>query len=159
VIYNVDEGRPIEWAQEEPNDTVMHILRHWPFDECVIEGMQSFGMSVGQDVLDTCVWIGRFVETWVRKTGAEPVIVYRKQVKYQLCSSIVAKDANVRQALLDRFGPGRSRAIGTIRNRGPLYGISGHVWQALAVAVTAVETGQVNPQVKAVDGVEPRATT
>jgi len=143
LIYDWADGRPLDWADEEPNASLLNILGHWSATRCVIEGMQSFGMPVGQDVLDTCVWIGRFIEAWYRKTHTEPVIVYRKEVKHHLCNQIVAKDAHVRQALLDRFGPGKPRAVGTIKNKGPLYGISGHVWQALAVAVTAVETGRV----------------
>ena len=143
LIYDLDEGRPVDFANEEPNEMMAHILEHWTATKCVIEGMQSFGMPVGQDVLDTCVWIGRFIEVWYRKTHREPEIIYRKDVKHYLCGTHRAGDKNVRQALIDRFGPGRSKAIGTTKNRGPLYGISEHVWQALAVAVTAVETGRV----------------
>jgi hypothetical protein len=50
-----------------------------------------------------------------------------------------AKDANVRQALIDRYG-GKAEAIGTVKKQGPLYRVKSHAWQALAVAVTASET-------------------
>jgi hypothetical protein len=46
-----------------------------------------------------------------------------------------AKDANIRQALIDRFG-----AVGTKKMPGPLFGVSSHYWAALAVAVYAAET-------------------
>ena len=48
-----------------------------------------------------------------------------------------AKDANVRQRLLDLVGP-----RGTKKAHGPTYGISGDEWAALAVAVTAGATGE-----------------
>jgi hypothetical protein len=143
MIYDMVKQRPIEWADEEPNQQLRKTLTNCGAFECAIEGMQSFGMPVGADVLETCVWIGRFIESWSRKMGSEPAILYRKDIKHHLCGSIKATDANVRQALIDRYGPGRSRAIGTIRNRGPLYGITGHVWSALAIAVTYVDTGRV----------------
>ena len=50
-----------------------------------------------------------------------------------------AKDAHVRQSLLDRYGSTRQLAIGSKSRPGPLYGISGHSWAALAVAVSFVE--------------------
>ena len=97
-----------------------------------IEMIASYGMPVGREVFETCVWIGRFAEAhrdeWHR--------VYRKDVKMHLCGSTRAKDPNVRQALLDRYGPGREIAIGTKRAQGPLYGVSADVWAALAVGVT-----------------------
>jgi len=43
-----------------------------------------------------------------------------------------AKDANIRQALLDLIGP-----QGTKKTPGPTYGIKSHTWAALAVAVYA----------------------
>jgi len=61
-------------------------------------------------------------------------LVPRRDVKMHLCSSVRAKDGNIRQALIDRFG-----ADGTKRKPVPLAGISQHRWAALAVAVTAFD--------------------
>jgi hypothetical protein len=95
---------------------------------CVIEKIASFGMPVGAEVFETCVWTGRFMETF----GAERCDrITRIAVKNHLCHSSRAKDANIRQALIDRLG-----AVGTKKDKGPLYGVSGDVWSALAVAVT-----------------------
>ena len=58
----------------------------------------------------------------------------RRAVKLALCGDSRAKDANIRQALIDRFGG--SAAIGRKAAPGPLYGISRDVWSALAIAVT-----------------------
>jgi hypothetical protein len=97
-----------------------------------VEMIASYGMPVGADVFETCVWIGRFVERW----GGEHALVYRRDVKLHLCDSPRAKDANIRQALIDRFGPSKQAAIGTKKAPGPLYGFKSHLWAALAVAVT-----------------------
>ena len=56
-------------------------------------------------------------------------------MKLNLCGNPRAKDANIRQAIIDRFG-GKAAAIGTKKNPGPLYGVSGDVWAAIAVGLT-----------------------
>ncbi|MNY62967.1 hypothetical protein D3C86_1998680 [compost metagenome] len=61
-------------------------------------------------------------------------------MKLHLCKTPRAKDANVRQALLDMFprtGGGKTPQIGTKAQPGPLFGVSSHAWAALGVAVTA----------------------
>lgn len=98
-----------------------------------VEMIASYGMPTGFEVFETCVWIGRFIEAW----GGDYTLVYRKDVKMHLCGTLKANDANIRQALIDRFGPTKDRAIGTKKRMGPLYGFSGDQWAALAVAVTA----------------------
>lgn len=97
----------------------------------VIEKVEGFGMPVGAETFETVYWSGRFAE------AAWPATVERlsrKAVKLHLCGSMRAKDPNVRQALIDRFGG--SAAKGTKAAPGPLYGIAGDLWSALAVAVT-----------------------
>ncbi len=101
----------------------------------VVEMIASYGMPVGAEVFETCVWIGRFIEA---NNGAHAK-VYRKDVKLHLCGQPRAKDPNVRQALIDRFG-GKEKAIGSKKRPGPLYGIKGDMWAALAVAVTYADT-------------------
>jgi hypothetical protein len=96
-----------------------------------IEMIASYGMPVGAEVFDTCVWIGRFVQAW----GGPFTLVYRREVKMFLCGNNTAKDGNIRQALIDRYG-GKDAAIGKKASPGPLYRISADVWSALAVAVT-----------------------
>lgn len=97
----------------------------------VIEKVESYGMAVGADVFETVYWSGQFAH-------ASPVTVYRlprRDVKLHLCGSARAKDANIRQALIDRWG-GKEQAIGTKKTPGPLYGIAKDVWAALACAIT-----------------------
>jgi len=64
------------------------------------EWIESYGMAVGQEVFRTVAGIG-----WLAGTiGREVRMVPRKAVKMHLCQSMRAKDANIRQALIDRFG-------------------------------------------------------
>lgn len=101
-----------------------------------IEMIASYGMAVGREVFETCLWIGRFMQA----AGQDRVrLVYRKDVKLHLCGSPRAKDANIRQALIDRWG-GKAEAVGNVKKPGPLYGVKSHAWAALGVAVTAMET-------------------
>jgi hypothetical protein len=81
-------------------------------------------------VFDTVWW--RPVREAASRVGV--VMLPRRAVKLALCGDSRAKDANIRQALIDRFGG--SAAIGRKAAPGPLYGISRDVWSALAIAVT-----------------------
>jgi hypothetical protein len=101
----------------------------------VIEKVESFGMAVGAEVFETVYWSGRFAQQAIR-SGSPVDRIGRKAIKLHLCGTTQAKDANIRAALIDRYGPGKDVAIGTKRQPGPLHGVSGDVWSALAVAVT-----------------------
>ena len=109
-------------------------MPEWGGLQPVIEMVASYGMPVGREVFETVRWIGRFHEAF---GGAE--YVYRKDVKIHLCQSMRAKDANVRQAILDLFPPaggGKVPQVGTKLQPGPLYGVRKDIWSALAVALT-----------------------
>ena len=97
-----------------------------------IEMISSQGMSVGQETFDTAMWVGRYCEVW-DSCGMDAILAYRREIKLHLCGTSRAKDANVRQALIDRYG-GKEAALGKKRFPGPLFGVSGHAWAALAVA-------------------------
>lgn len=114
------------------------ILGHWRQQDVrlSIEMIASYGMPVGREVFETCVWIGRFVQAWHQPEQVR--LIYRRDVKMHLCGTSKAKDPNVWQALLDKFG-GES-AVGKKASPGPLYGVKSHARAALAVAVTAAET-------------------
>lgn len=132
-----ENGTPVLW-EKLPNRKLIHAIRDEQYRDCdhlAIEMVQSFGMSVGAEVFETVFWAGQFVEAWHPQ---EHTLVYRKDVKMHLCHSMRANDSNIRQALIDKFGG--STAIGKKKTPGPLYGISGDVWSALAVAVTFDET-------------------
>jgi hypothetical protein len=102
----------------------------WKQKHIFCEMIASYGMAVGASVFETCVWIGRFMGEAFAVSGRDITRVYRKDIKLHLCNSMRAKDANVRQALIDRIGP-----QGTKKSPGPTYGVRSHEWAALAVAV------------------------
>lgn len=129
------DGKPWDSGVDENSD-MLNQISDWGGADIAIEMIASYGMAVGKEVFETCLWIGRFVQV----AGPERVrLVYRKDVKLHLCGSPRAKDANIRQALIDRWG-GKAEAVGTIKKPGPLYGVKSHAWAALGVAVTAMET-------------------
>ena len=94
-------------------------------------GHYGTGMPAGRTVFDTCVWIGRFVQQHCSLQEEDPVFIMRKDEKMNLCGNMKAKDSNIRQALIDRFG-----VVNTKKNPGWFYGVSKDVWQAIAVGVT-----------------------
>lgn len=109
----------------------------WPAipPRVAIEMVASYGMAVGATVFETCVWIGRFHEAIAgERFTAE--LVFRKDVKLHHCGVTKAKDANIRQALIDRFGAGAPNGgKGNKANPGPLYGMAADAWSAFALAV------------------------
>jgi hypothetical protein len=178
------------------NDALVSRLReYWKADLLAVEMIASYGMAVGEEVFTTCFWTGRFVEAWAGPFKLVP----RLEVKMCLCHDSRARDGNIRQALIDRFGgdsvalakprrceacggrgtekafascedcagrgkvmsaarglkncpacKGRARVpitppclkclrTGRVGADGPLTGISGHLWSALAIAVTVRE--------------------
>lgn len=104
--------------------------------DVVIEKVESFGMAVGAEVFETVHWSGRFHEA-ADQAKRNVHRIGRMAVKMTLCHNSRAKDANIRQALIDRFGG--ETAIGRKAKPGPLYKIAGDVWSALAVAVSWAE--------------------
>lgn len=93
------------------------------------EMIECFGMPVGREVFQTCVRIGQLLQAFPTMR-----LIPRRDIKMHLCGTPRAKDPNVRQALIDKLGP-----VGTKKQPGPCYGVSSHLWSALAVAVTAAE--------------------
>jgi hypothetical protein len=69
------------------------------------EWIASYGMPVGKEVFETVLQIGML-------RAITPMrLIPRADIKLHLCGSMRAKDANIRQALLDKLGP-----VGTKKN-------------------------------------------
>jgi hypothetical protein len=136
LVYNGATGG-IRAHAKTANDQLLEQLRNGvspDIDVVVVEQIESYGMAVGHEVFDTVWWAGRFTE------AAQPTPVVqlpRRAVKLAICHDSRARDANIRAALLDRFGG--SAAKGSKRSPGPPYGVAGDVWSALAIAVTYAE--------------------
>jgi hypothetical protein len=99
-----------------------------------IEMVACYGMAVGKEVFETCVWIGRFDQYIRTNYFVVPERIYRTEVKMNMCHDSRAKDKNIRQAVIDRLGP-----QGTKKNPGATYGVSADVWQAVAVGITYLD--------------------
>lgn len=129
------DGSAITLKQYAPNAEILSTIGDLSGrDPLVIEQVASYGMPVGVEVFETVWWSGRFAQAY----GADHVSrVPRLQVKLHVCHDSRAKDGNVRQALIDRFGK-----PGTKKEHGVLYGISGDLWAAFALAVTWWDTNR-----------------
>lgn len=105
----------------------------------VVEQVRCYGMPVGAHIFDTVEWTGRFIQWWIQ--FGKPlfqtnkfVLMPRMEVKMHLCHTSRAKDPNIRQALIDRYGP-----PGTKKNKGLLYGLKRDMWSAFALAITFMD--------------------
>lgn len=125
-----------------PNEQLLQMLPTLTSqaDAIAIEMVASYGMAVGRDVFETCVWIGRFIQA----AQKEHTLVYRKDEKLCLCGNLKAKDSNIRQALIDRYALfDYKTGKGVKKNPDTFYGVSKDAWQAIAVGVTYYEHKEV----------------
>lgn len=124
--FGVEENWDMLSFISENSDTI---------DILAYEMIASYGMPVGKDIFQTCLWIGRFIQEFEK----ESVPIYRKDVKLHLCGTFRAKDSNIRQAIIDKYSPeggGKTPQVGTKSKPGPLYGVNSHIWPAIGVGLT-----------------------
>jgi hypothetical protein len=131
-LIDTETLKPIEF-NKLPNNEILNVISELHIDiPLVIEMVACYGMPVGKEVFDTCVWIGRFMQaTW----DTDVHFVYRKDEKMHICEDVRAKDSNIIQALKDRFGD-----KGTKKEPGFFYGFSNDIWQAYACGLVYIET-------------------
>lgn len=163
VLY--DGGTPVTWGYHA-NEVVRRMLARYratTLPILAVEYMRPRGMLMSQEAMDTMFELGRMVEAWRREWKP----VGRLQAKLHICGSPKANDANIRAALIDRYGGPRAiapaRKCPTCKGRGAvgrgkvrlkcgdcggtgkgapagmLHGMAGDVWAALAIAITAEE--------------------
>lgn len=122
-----------KYSNEKIIDVIIPELR-LQCDVFAFEMVASYGMPVGKDIFETVFWTGRFYEAFVNPF-CKAIKIYRKDVKMHICNHPRAKDSNIRQALIDRFGK-----PGTKKNPSMLYGVTKDIWAALAIAVYTNDT-------------------
>lgn len=136
VLIDAATCRPIRFDKNLNADLRDLLWHSGGYGHAAIEMVASYGMAVGADVFETCLWIGRFIEA----CGDEPKLVKRHPIKLHHCHSAKANDANIRQALVDRFAHGEPNyGKGTKARPGFFHGFSADVWQAFALAVYAAD--------------------
>lgn len=151
-----------------PNVDLASYIEDASPDLVVCEWVESFGLVVGKDVFWTVRWIGKF-DQFCDQRGIQFKDVTRRNVKLTLCGTSTAKNKNVRQAVIDRFGgdeaiapnklgrscpqcgadpgqpcqareaPIKSIHKGRTRVPGPLDKVSSHSWSALALILTYLD--------------------
>ena len=140
VIIDADTREPLQFGKSANEQVLGHCWGDLEWDSVVIEMIASYGMPVGAEVFETCVWIGRYLEAATSSRTA-PELIKRNPVKMHHCHSAKAKDSNITQALVDRFAPGQSNhGKGTKADPGWFHGFRADIWQAYALAVYAADT-------------------
>ena len=159
IIFGIDPGNEftaivelirndIQFKGKLPNEEFLNWYRgrlifQDPEMETVVycEKMVCMGMAVGKTVFDTCYFIGRLQQI-AFDHGIKFHLVSRMEVKMHTCGTTRAKDANIRQAMIDRYGPVRLPGFKTMKSGkvkeigipGPTHGFSRDMWSALAIA-------------------------
>ncbi len=120
-----------------PNEELLEMLsdlqdRYFPV--LAIESMISIPGGVGKAVIQTIEWADRFYQAWQGEREKVPV----GNVRVALCGTMRSDNADVRRALIQRFGE-----PGIKKNPNPImYGLKGsgyHLIRAFAVAVVHMD--------------------
>ena len=147
--YVIMEGyKPVEFGKISNDDLIQKIsMMDTDQKRCpevmAIEMVASYGMPVGKEVFDTCVWVGRFLQKYADHGGDTAAYIYRMEEKMRLCHDSRAKDTNIRQALINRFAHHDFKnGKGTKQDPDWFYGFSKDVWMAYAVGVVFLDKQQ-----------------
>jgi hypothetical protein len=137
VIFGADTQTVIAADAHMENHEVLKLLSQND-TIAVVENIENFGMPAGKSLFETSYWIGRMTQAH----GEDRTVrVGRRVIKLHFCGSARATDANIRAALIDRFGP-----PGTKRSQGKLYNVKSHGYSALALAVYYFDCVNANVQ-------------
>ena len=139
-LIETETRKPIEFGKVENDSALEYLYRyfetHMELKAVVIEMVASYGMAVGKSVFDTCVMIGRLTEA-TSVLGLRAEYIYRMEEKVTICHDSKAKDANIRQALIDRFAQHDFKnGKGTKKDPDWFYGFAKDEWAAYAVGTT-----------------------
>ncbi len=141
----INDDYSIEAKGKNLNDDILGIIHEYilEIEHVVIEMIASYGMAVGQTVFNTCRWVGKFEEIFNFIDLKEPPsLLYRTEIKMNICGQARAKDTNIRVALIDRFSFERHAdkgGKGTKNDPGFFFGFKSDIWAAYAVGVTYMD--------------------
>ena len=118
-----------------------------------IEGMGFQNKMAGMEVIETAVWIGRFHQAALCGERNSQIVKRREIVKFHTGIGTNG-DAQVRAALIDKYGPPyttemhapmgkRGKPLKERKRRVPglTFPLTGHLWQAFALATMVTEGG------------------
>ena len=146
IVFGIDPGpRASGWALwngvgvldsgHSENEVIIGTLYdpdkynpEFSYDVLAIERVSCYMKTVGAPIFETCEWVGRF------DAKSRAILITRREVRVALCDTARCGDAQVARAIRDRFGE-----KGTKKSPGPFFGVSGHAWNAVAVAVVAFD--------------------
>lgn len=131
--YVIWDGKTILHSAKVANAELLQSLLNItePAGDLYVEMVACYGMAVGAEVFETCVWIGRFIQAWEGSSAR----IFRKEIKLHHCGQTRAKDSNIIRALKDKYGE-----KGTKKNPGITFPLKADVWQAFALATFIWET-------------------
>ncbi len=134
------DGRVVHADKGAPVEAVLEYLREagWGAEiaHVGIERVQSYGIS-GGSLLQTSEVVGRLQQRAL-DLGLPVSLHYRREIlRFLDVTGKGNRDSLVRLRLLELHGGTREAAVGRKKTPGPLYGVAGHAWQALAVALCA----------------------
>lgn len=115
------------------------LINSFPISAVVLETTTFYGGKVGIETMDTCVWIGRFVER-AEKCDATVARLSRREIKKRVCGKSTVGDKEVRAALIQRFAKfDKVNGRGKKKNPDVFYGVANDAWSAIAVAVAYID--------------------
>jgi hypothetical protein len=140
VIYQPEapEGPFVVAKYIVPNDVMLFKCCQIEASCLAIEMIEGFGKTVGQSTFETIFWAGRFAQAFKGSLGFEKI--GRHAIKMNFCESRKARDSDIREALIHRFG-----GPAELKKGGKLHGFKSHLWSALAVAVTYCDHEKLEP--------------
>jgi hypothetical protein len=142
-IVDSDTYKPIFFGKID-NEEVLRYVLEGCYDVLVYEEFQSYGMSVGKSTITSITWNGRFIQA-AASLGKPFYPIYRSEEKITICGTMKAKDANIRQALIDRFAEfDFKQGKGTKNNKDFFYGFAKDSWSAFGIAFTWVQKQKEN---------------
>lgn len=139
VVYD-PSARVVRWAHSSvANSELRAALREWLADSVVLLERTSPGRMASGDLVRTSEQVGRIAEGLAGWTGV--VLVPRSWVLtcLHVAGGRGSRDAKVRARCIELHGGTARAAIGAKANPGPLYGVTGHAWQALGLVLAHID--------------------
>jgi len=157
----IREDYSIVSAAKSPNEDVLNLIHQGEFDALAVECMEprfhapgagkNMGLRIGDEVYETCIWIGRFMEATYAQ--GKPVFrVFRSEERARLIPTkknglppLTGKvgesgDSKMRAALIARFARhDKVNGKGRAANKDFFYGFRADMWNAFAVGVVHLD--------------------